>query len=279
MKVSIEGSSGYIGGKIKSYFESDGKHELVLPKREEPKEEVDLVINCVGRVGKPNLDEFKDSGLDGELATNFSYVNDLLQYHKHTPIIHLSTGCLFNGEKFFEEHEHPNFTYNEYYESKFRAERMLMNRKAWKSDLISIIRFRMPFDGEPSPRNLICKYLSYETLHRSRESITYIPQFCEALHMMVDAYESGNKIGGIYHFVNPFPITTDITQKACNLYFKLKKEFKDMRFEVSRSSCTLSTAQTRDKFESFGKSLPFTRCRELYVESFEKLKKSGYKVP
>ena len=41
MKVSIEGSSGYIGGKIKSYFESDGKHELVLPKREEPKEEVD----------------------------------------------------------------------------------------------------------------------------------------------------------------------------------------------------------------------------------------------
>tara|TARA_Y100000004_G_scaffold127628_1_gene143662 strand:- start:4501 stop:5352 length:852 start_codon:yes stop_codon:yes gene_type:complete len=282
MKVCILGNTGYIGGKLRSYFESEGKHDLYLPIRGEHEDMngVDLVINCIGRVGSPNLDEYDSSQIMGEAidsnVAKVAFFTGLCEA-LDIPLIHLSTGCFFKGDDFFEEHEFPNFLDNGYVKSKRDAENILMDSEFFKSDNIAIIRFRMPFDGIPHPKNLLCKYLSYETLHPCVNSMTYIPHFCEAVHMLVDANQEGNKIGGIYHFINPYPIDTTLTAKAIKHNYGIDKPIRRMQFLVERSECTLSNAQSSDKFKSFGKSLPFTKCYDVYLESWKSLKRKGHK--
>ena len=284
MKVGIIGANGYIGKKVSDFFSERGKHEIELITRSKESlsvddafaSDIDIFINCVGRVGKPSVEEFDTSTMayGQAVESNISFVRHLLLLRQmfSKGLIHLSTGCFFKGDNFFEEHEHPNFITNAYLETKWKAEQEIMNNDGNSDRGVAICRIRMPFDNEVSPRNLSNKYLNYKKLLTGKNSITYIPHLCEALHMMVDAYKLGENIGGIYHFVNPFPIDTILTQKLINRYWGIEKEIVEVVGRVERSVCTLSNAASRDKFESFGKTFPFTKCYEPYCESYKILK-------
>lgn len=284
MKVGILGANGYIGKKVSDFFSERGKHEIELITRSKDSmsvddafaSDIDIIINCVGRVGKPSVEEFHNNQIAETEAhdANVGFVSHLLLLRQmfSKGLIHLSTGCFFAGDNFFEEHEHPNFLTNRYLETKWAGEREIMSHHGNNDRGVAICRIRMPFDNEVSPRNLSNKYLNYKNLLAGKNSVTYIPHLCEALHMMVDAYNLGESIGGIYHFVNPFPVETILTQKLIKRYWGVHKEIVDVVGKVERSVCTLSSAATRDKFESFGKTFPFTKSYEPYCESFKILK-------
>nr|MBP7114542.1 hypothetical protein [Candidatus Peribacteraceae bacterium] len=55
-----------------------------------------------------------------------------------------------------------------------------------------------PFDGTNSPRNLLTKLRGYKRVLDAKNSITYMPDFFEALRTLV-----AKRATGIYNVVNP----------------------------------------------------------------------------
>ena len=117
-----------------------------------------------------------------------------------------------------------------------------------KSFDILILRIRIPLDNLSHPKNLLDKLIKYKKVINLENSVTYLPDFVNALKRLIKI-----KAKGIYNLVNKGGL--DYT-KLMDIYKKYKPDYKFKT--VSFNSLHL--------------------VRTNLILSTEKLEKSGIKV-
>ncbi len=156
----------------------------------------DVIINCAGKTGRPNVDWCEDHKMD-TLDSNLLVPLLLAKACEEMGIymVHVGSGCVYEGDKDgsgFSEEDAPNFDGSFYSRTKALSEAAL-------SELpILQLRLRMPLDSKPGPRNFITKITSYKKVINVPNSISVMEDFLKAAEQLI---EKG--VTGIYNMTNP----------------------------------------------------------------------------
>lgn len=202
MKVVIFGSRGYLGEQFKGLYPdavcppvdiADASAVAQILDAEKP----DLVINAAGKTGRPNVDWCEDHK-EETLRANVTGPLVLLEECRKRGIywVHLSSGCIYTGDnngQGYSEDDEPNFDGSFYSRTKTWSERIL---KEFPDVLI--LRLRMPFDDSTNDRSLLMKVRKFTRVNDVQNSLTYLPDFLKAAHVLIERRRSG-----IYNVVNP----------------------------------------------------------------------------
>ncbi len=200
VNVLIFGPRGYLGEYFKNAYPeaktSDADiGDVVAVSSALDREKPDVVINCAGRTGRPNVDWCEDHKEETVYA---NVTGPLVLLHaclsRGIYLVHLSSGCIYAGDhggRGFSEGDPPNFSGSFYSKTKAWSDQVL------KEFPVLILRMRMPFDGTLAERNLLSKLRKYPRVLDEENSITYLPDFVDAAKALVS-----RKAVGIYHLVN-----------------------------------------------------------------------------
>jgi 3,5-epimerase/4-reductase len=234
--VWILGEGGWIGSKLKETYP---EYKYIPSTNITKKEDVvralsitghkDVIVNCIGYTGVPNVDACEDNKYKTLLA-NTLIPFWLSEVSKERKIVHLSTGCIFDGDEDFSESDAPNYTGSFYSLTKMVAE------KAFDLDKDLLIRLRMPITLDKDPKNLITKLLKYDKLINEKNSVTFVPDLIGAIGTLID-----KNIVGVFNVVNSPAVSHKEIMKTLGVekqYISLKELRKQTKCE--RSNCTLS---------------------------------------
>ncbi|MEK6941182.1 MAG: NAD-dependent epimerase/dehydratase family protein [Nanoarchaeota archaeon] len=199
MKVLIFGD-GWLGNCFKRYF--DGVISSVdITDRALTKEIVedispDFVINAAGKAG------FRSSFESGEdenalfRSNVFGPVNlSVICKELDVPLVHISTGMLFNHETRIVDELTPVDPQNSYAYSKYIAERCIL-----PFDPL-IVRVHLPVDSVHHKRNLISRLINFNDIIDIETSVTVVDSLCSAIKQLVK-----KNCTGVYNVVNSPPI-------------------------------------------------------------------------
>lgn len=254
-KILVVGN-GWLGNKIKKYLNCDLAADFITNENEVAdlikKYRPDLLINAIGITGQPNIDWCESHRPETYFGNvHIPYLLAEAVKKNNLKLVHLSSGCIYQGAPAdrpdgWTEEDKPNFDGSYYSHSKAVAERLLS-----AYDNILITRIRMPFDKEPSNRNLLDKLLGYKKIINLPNSITVIDDYLKTLKGLI-----GQNLKGIFNCVNQGTATH---QEIIEIYEQatgrdLGKEYvKELANVLApRSNCVLSTA----KLEKFGLVMP-----------------------
>lgn len=270
MNVLIFGARGYMGQYFSSLYPEAATPSVDIADAHAvgeilDSEKPDVVINCAGKTGRPNVDwceTHKEETIHSNVIGPLVLVEECGK--RDIYLVHIGTGCVYSGDAStpFTETDAPNFFGSFYSRSKGVIDQLLNDFPVLN------IRLRMPFDGTDSARNLINKIKKYDRVLDTENSMTYIPDMLSAVDQLIQ-----KKATGPYNIVNPGPISP---YRIMELYkeivdpshtFEPLKE-KDLP-EVAtagRSSCLLSG----DKLASEG--IVMKPVEEAIREALETLK-------
>ena len=209
------------------------------------------VINCVGYTGKPNVDACEDEK-DKCWQLNVTFPTLLASYclRQNAKLINISSGCIYDGNKNYEEEDWPDFGVNSsssswYSRTKHAAE---LSLNAFPN--VYTLRVRMPICNDfNSGKNYLTKILKYNNLLEETNSKTIIEDLINVVHKIINIPDIPS---GTYNCVNPNPLSTKeitkILDKAgmWNPHWKFidYKELKNY-IKANRSNCKLSTEKSR----------------------------------
>lgn len=250
MKTLLFGSRGYLGEQFKLAFPgiltpsadiADAKAVAQILDQEKP----DVVINCAGKTGRPNVDwceDHKEETVHSNVTGALVLAEECLK--RGVFLAHLSSGCIYtgdNGGKGFSETDPPNFDGSFYSRTKAWSDRILSEFP------VLILRIRMPFDGSPNDRNLIMKLRKYPRVLDEANSLTYLPEFTAAAKLLIE-----KKSTGIFNVVNDGAISPyrimELYREIVDPSHKFERLTAEHLGEVvkaGRSNCVLSTAKAR----------------------------------
>lgn len=201
MRTLIFGGKGYIAGKLASAFPGAiltsvdiGDPHAVA--RELELHRPDVVINAAGKTGRPNVDWCEDHKLE-TVHSNVTGALILAEQcvEKGVYLVHIGSGCIYSGYpggEGYTEEDPPNFQGSFYSFTKLMSEALL------RPFPLLQLRLRMPFDGEPNPRNLITKISRYSKVLDAENSLTYLPDLVRVTAELIE-----RKATGIYNVTNP----------------------------------------------------------------------------
>lgn len=264
VSILLFGPRGFIGSHMLQQFPDAVPSNVDIANLAAVAEELDhvhpdIVINCVGKTGTPNVDWCEDhreetfrSNVTGPLVL-------MEECRKHGIYwMHVSSGCVYsgdNGGRGFSETDPPNFQRSFYSRTKQWTDAMLqefaspVNGKGG----ILVLRIRMPFQSEDHPKNLLSKIVKFTKVIDVQNSVTYIPDFLDTASTLIDRRRTG-----IWHTVNPGSIS--LYHIACR-FAEIQRKPKPERLtemqavrmtKAARSNCVLST----EKLFSEGIRLP-----------------------
>lgn len=244
-RILILGGSGYLGGKLKELFPDAATPNVDIADPVAIRTIFDelapeIVINAAGKTGKPNVDWCEDHR-EETLRSNVTGPLVLLDECMKRAIyfVHIGSGCIFTGSKEggYTEEDEPNFTGSFYSLTKAMSDRLL------RPFPVLQLRIRMPFDGTRSPRNLLTKLVGYSRVLDEKNSLTYMPDFYEALRVLV-----AKRATGIYNVVNPGPVSPyEIMVRykqevdPSHTFERLTLEHLPQVVRAARSNCVLSS--------------------------------------
>lgn len=249
-KVVLLGGNGYVGGKFKDYISSEGVY-LITPQRNHTfgdledykkvrelirRTEPDLVINCAGFTGKPNVDqcelpEIQPLCLDGNVKIPLNLANVCQEFG--VKFGHVSSGCIFEGADWFNIFDEPNFTTN----GSFYSLSKTIGESVIKDKGVHIWRLRIPFDEFKSPRNYITKMLSYENVFGAPNSLSHLGDFVKAC---IESLEQPPKIFNMTNAGHlPFEEVVSILKEYQPELAKNLKVTDFPELKAPRSNCTL----------------------------------------
>ena len=253
MKALIFGSTGYLGEQFLQLYPdavcpkidiADAKAVADVLDKEKP----DVVINCAGKTGRPNVDWCEDHK-EETIHANVTGPLVLLEELQKRGIywVHMSSGCIYEGDNGgggFTEDDAPNF-YGSFYS----------RSKAWSDQILSefpvlILRIRMPFDDTLHPRSLITKIRKYNRVLDVPNTLTYLPDFREAARVLIEKRKTG-----LYNIVNPGAVSPYHVMEAYKKIVDPEHTFEKLSLDelpdvtrAGRSNCVLSV----QKLESEG---------------------------
>lgn len=256
-KKTVILGAGFIGKKLESALSAQLVATRVTTYEDVEniikKYRPEVLINCIGLTGKRNVDDC-ELVPDKTLSAN-TFVPILLAeaaFRHKIKLVHISSGCIYHFDykkhKAIREERVPDYFDLFYSRTKIYAEDVLMQLAQRKNTNILITRIRVPLDSQPHPKNLLTKLIKYQKVINEPNSVTYIPDFIEALkHLLkVDAK-------GIYNTVAKGPLSYP---KLMNAYKKFRPDFK---YDVIK----LKSLQLK---------------RTSLIMSVSKLEKTGFKV-
>jgi len=197
-----------------------------------------VVINAAGYTGSPNVDACEDHKTE-TIEGNILWPMELQSFYK-LPIIHISSGCVYNGYKDggWTEEDEPNFTGSFYSLTKVIAQKKI------NLDNSYLLRIRMPFGKEEHPKNLLTKLRRYEKLIDAENSLSCIDDIVDVVMFFVDNLPPP----GIYNVCNGSTTTRKIADMmGLNKQWFTEEEFKNA-VRVPRSNCVLSTDKLNSIF-------------------------------
>ena len=227
MKFLIVGN-GYLGNRFLAYLSQSGEETVMSQvdatdygalKQELQAINPDVLINCAGITGKPNIDWCEEHKMETMIGNVFLPLN-IARVAQELGLYwaHIGSGCIYEGDnngRGFTEEDTPNFTGSFYSKTKLLSEQML------KEFPVLILRLRIPLDTAPSPKNLINKLVNYKTVIEVDNSITVVPEFVATATRMIQ-----DRRTGIYNMTNPGVLRYST---LLNLY----KETVDPSFEFT----------------------------------------------
>jgi dTDP-4-dehydrorhamnose reductase len=219
----------------------------------------DIVVNCSGYTGTPNVDGCETNREDCWLYNVVApqRTTRLINEYGNAPVIHISSGCIYQGDEDFTEEDVPNFgVYSEdssfYSRSKHAGEMLLKDLDCY------ILRIRMPVCGYPHDKNLLVKLMKYERVIDKMNSITRV----EDLAVVVEKIcENRHEIPpGIFNVVNTGNVTIHEVLDALRKHGLgraswVKVEEEELNLKCKRSNCTLNT----DKLKKYRLMLPHAK--------------------
>lgn len=267
MKVLLLGK-GFIGNSLFNFIEN--KHSTEILSKEElnytdrkaftkhiQSKKYDVVINCSGYTGSPNVDACEIFKTDC-LFYNVSVPVQLAHTCESNNIkfINISSGCIYTGyEKEFTEKDEPNFgmysTDSSYYSfTKHMCEILLENTSA------ITLRVRMPFNSDIVSKNLIYKILKYDNIIDLKNSGTNTDDFNIFVEKLI-THNDLLKIKGPLNIVNPGAITAKLISEYLSFNELVNPNWKivplnELNIVAQRSNCVLSDK----KIKKLGLQLP-----------------------
>ena len=277
MKYLIFGQQGWLAQKFNKFLENSEISmidilDLTAIRKELDEKKPEVVINCAGITGRPNIDWCEEHKAE-TIAGNVTVPLNILQACGEREIywVHLGSGCIFQGQgpdnKGFSEEDDDLASPPSFYSwTKYWADQILKNFP------VLIVRLRLPVDKEPNPRNLIDKLAKYSQIIDSKNSITVIPDFLEATKKLIE-----KKRVGIYHLVNPGVIAPSEIMELYKKIVNPNHQYQLISTEelywkglakAERSNCFLNT----DKLQKEG--IILKPIKERIVEILEEYKKN-----
>ena len=235
--------NGFIGsrlhGAIPSIMSTKRIHSIADAMAEIDRYQADVVINCIGFTGYTSVDDCELEKSKTLFCNSFIPIilNEATK-RTGTKLVHISSGCIYNytpGSPPITEDMKPDF-YNLFYSrSKIYAEGVL------DSSVLSV-RIRIPLDNRPHPRNILTKLLAFNKVIDVPNSITYIPDFIDALQHLISVDAKG-----IFNLTNTGGLRYSDLLSTYNHYKEHK--FHTMTLDELgrvRTNIILSTAKLRD---------------------------------
>lgn len=252
-KVLILGK-GFIGNRLKEFLGaeiSDGKIYSFQDAQEQIKKfSPDVIINCVGYTGR-NVDEC-ELDKDKTLMAN-SFLPIILAeaaLRNNIRLVHISSGCIYqydySKDQPITEERTPDFFDLFYSRSKIYSEQPLEILS--KKYPFLILRIRIPLDNRPHSKNILTKLLNYKKVIDIPNSVTYIPDFINALKHLLRIEATG-----LYNVVNKGGL---VYSALMDVY---KQYDRDFQYEVINAA-------------------KLNLVRTNLILSTEKLEKTGFKV-
>lgn len=263
MKSILLLGRGYVGKSLDEFFRAnnvpvdsfsrstlDYADPLVLQKfLIENRDKYDLVMNCAGYTGTPNVDGCEANKKDCWFWNVIVPRNVVLSANTfELPVVQINSGCIYTGhEKKYTEEDEPNFgLYSDkssfYSKCKHACETIFQNCYAYS------IRIRMPFDGTNARKNYLKKLINYNSLISLENSLTSITDLQEFLL----------KFRFFHKSIHPGPINVVNEDSICakEIVEMLKKaginnpswdfiEVDKLNTVATRSNCVLDTEKIR----------------------------------
>ncbi|MBI2483862.1 sugar nucleotide-binding protein [Candidatus Uhrbacteria bacterium] len=194
--------NGYIGNKFKQAIGEEASisgvdiSDYQAVRSELARVAPDVVINCAGKTGKPNVDWCEDHK-EETITSNVAGPLVLLRACSQAGIywVHVGSGCVYTGDNGglgYGEDDPPNFFGSFYSRTKAWSETMLEEFPVLQ------LRLRMPVDDMPGPRNLITKITTYKKIVSVPNSVSVLEDFLRASLVLM-----GKRATGIFNMTNP----------------------------------------------------------------------------
>ena len=199
------------------------------------------VINAAGYTGSPNVDACQDKPIE-TMEGNLYWPLQVEKLTTH-PVIHLSSGCIYDGHKDggWTEEDEPNFTGSLYSLSKRMGQQALTPyfNKSY------LLRLRMPFGTRNHPKNLLTKLSNYPKLIDGENSMSRVEDVARTAVFFAKELPPP----GIYNLVNPGAIRTRtiVEMMGMTKQWFTPEEFKQV-VKVPRSFCNLSSDKLQRVF-------------------------------
>ncbi len=268
--ILLLGGTGYVGQAFKNFFQQNNIafQNVSRAERDYTRPEIlrqiiidikpDFLVNCAGYTGKPNVDACELHKLE-TLEGNVIFPGHIMQIcnELQLPWGHVSSGCIYSGNtpdgQGFRETDIPNFDFRHNNCSFYSGTKALAEEILHEADNLYLWRLRVPFSNLADKRNILNKWITYDTLLDVANSLSQVDEFARA------CYECfAQKIPfGTYNMTNPGAITTREATELIKKYGVSDKEFKFFANEeefmkiaatTPRSSCVLNC----DKREAAG---------------------------
>ncbi len=202
MKIYIFGATGYLGSHFVEYFNQKNWEvftdrvdirDLSLIEKALDTTQPDVVLNCAGVTGTPNVD-WCETHKEAAALININGAINLASACnlKNIYFAHVGSGCVYEGdggrENGFLETDEPNFGGSFYSRTKAASEKMITditNNKALQ------LRVRIPIEGKSHAKNVIDKLLKYERVASIPNSFTIVEDFIPASYQLIEQQEKG----------------------------------------------------------------------------------------
>jgi dTDP-4-dehydrorhamnose reductase len=269
-RTVLLGGRGYLGGYFLQAYPDAVVPQLDISDRAAvaavlDEHRPDVVINCAGKTGRPNVDWCETHQAE-TLRANVTGVLVVLEecLKRGLYLVHLGSGCIYSGDRGgqgWREEDAPNFAGSFY-----------SRTKAWSDQVLQAfgvlnLRLRMPFDGTTSDRSLIMKLRKYSRVLTERNSLTCLPDLMRAATTLIE-----RRATGTYNVVNPGAISP---YEVMTLYRKIvdsSHRFEPLPAEklgevatTGRSNCVLNG----DKLRAAG--IPMPSVEEAVTRSLREL--------
>lgn len=245
-KILILGK-GFIGERLQKALDCRICDSLIksfgdaqkLVKKYNPK----IVINCIGLTGRLNVDDCELQKDQALLANSFvPLILAEVCLRNNIKLVHISSGCIFNFNYKKDrpvKEESKDYFFGLFYSRTKIYSDLALEALSRKFDIL-ICRIRIPLLNEPHPKNLLDKLIKYKKVIDTPNSVTYIPDFVQALKHLIKI-----NAWGAYNIVNKgglrYPHLMSVYQKFVP-GFKYE-EVSLNKLGLARTNLLLSTSK------------------------------------
>jgi len=200
VKVLVFGR-GFIGQRIAELGYGVAASRIEDATQELDALKPDVVVNCAGRTGWPNVDACEKAAFETFWSNTHGAIALADACGKRgIHLVHMGSGCIFQGS---------SPTPGGWKEDDFANPGSTYACSKWAADLalrdmpnVAIVRVRMPIDGRPHQRNLINKLTTYKRVIDVENSITVVDDLMMVLRRVIEL-----RATGVFHATNPGLIT------------------------------------------------------------------------